>query len=320
MKKILSADIGATNSRFGYFELEGEDKPVLVKSEWFKTGDFSSFSDLVMNLRSGSFPIDPADSDVAVFAIAGPVEEGIRSSPPFISWGVDLAALKDSFNLKRAFLINDFVAQAYACRSRAAESAEKILSGTIIPDATAAVIGAGTALGQAALVPVGDRAFKAVPSEGGHASFPFESRQEDEYREFLKKERGDRYITYNIVVSGTGVSYLHQFLTGEKLTPAEIAAKLHHNSETLVWLSKFYGRACRNYALEVLAMGGVYIAGGVAARIRRLVKHEAFEAEFRSSMTLAHILEKIPVFLIDDEESGLWGAAMFGAQELAMQE
>ncbi len=318
MKKILSADIGATNSRFGYFELRESGRPELVRSEWFKTAEFPSFADLVLNLRSSGFPVDPAECDVVVFAIAGPVEDGMRSSPPFISWSVDLAMLEESVPLKKAYLINDFVAQAYACRSHAGETAEEVLSGTIVQNATAAVIGAGTALGQAALVPVGDRGFKAVPSEGGHASFPFESKREDEYRDFLVKQRGDRYITYNIVVSGMGVSYVHQFLTGEKLTPAQIAQKLDRNPETLLWLSKFYGRACRNYALEVLAMGGVYIAGGVAARIRGLVKHKAFESEFRSSMTLAHILEKIPVFLIDNEESGLWGAAFFGAQELTI--
>jgi glucokinase len=73
---------------------------------------------------------------------------------------------------------------------------------------------------------------------------------------------------------------------------------------------------CRNYALETLSLGGLYIAGGVAARNPELIQRTAFRKEFRSSDTLTHILEKIPVFLITDQNSGLWGAAQFGLQKL----
>jgi glucokinase len=73
---------------------------------------------------------------------------------------------------------------------------------------------------------------------------------------------------------------------------------------------------CRNYALETLSLGGLYIAGGVAARTPELITHEIFATEFRSSPTMSKILEKIPVFLITNEESGLWGAALLGLQTL----
>jgi glucokinase len=316
MKKILSADIGGTNSRFAYFEAGGENRLSLVKTQWFKTADFSSFVGLVDHLRRSGFPLHPEDADIAVFAVAGPVEGGTKSSPPFISWDVDLSSVKEHFGLKRGVLINDFVAQAYACRSPVAEAAEQVLQGTIMADAAVAVIGAGTALGKAALVPVGGRRFQAVPSEGGHANFPFVSEHEVKFGEFLRGRLGEEYITANIVVSGRGLSLIHEYLTGEKLHPDEIAARISHDSETLVWASRFYGRACRNYALEVLALGGVYIAGGVAARMPRLVTHEAFGAEFRSSGTMGHLLEKIPVFLLTNEESGLWGGAVLGLQEI----
>ena len=81
-------------------------------------------------------------------------------------------------------------------------------------------------------------------------------------------------------------------------------------------MARFYARACRNYALQVLARGGVYIAGGVAAKAPVLVTHPEFEAEFRRSPTMAHLLAKIPVFLNRNEESGLWGAALAGVQKL----
>jgi glucokinase len=317
MKNILSADIGGTHSRFAYFKWERGGRLALVKTVWFKTSDFSSLVQLLRHLKKSGLPLDPEDADVAVFAVAGPVEKRTRSSPPFISWDVDLTRLKKYFKVKRCLLINDFVAQAYACRSPVGESAEQILPGTIMPDAAFVVIGAGTALGKAALVPVGAGRFEAFPSEGGHANFPFVSKKESQFGEFLLRELGDEYITANMVVSGRGLSYTHKFLTGEELQPDEIAERISHDSETLIWASRFYGRVCRNYALEVLGLGGVYIAGGVAAKMPELVRHEAFAAEFRSSRTLGDLLKKIPVFLITNEESGLWGGAVLGLQEIA---
>lgn len=287
-----------------------------METRWLKTRDSASFGQLIENLKAGGFPFDPGQADIVVIAVAGPVEAGLRSSPPFIPWHIDVSEAQKDFGFKRCLLINDFVAQAFACRSPAAETAEQILPGQIVQDAAVAVIGAGTALGKAALVPDTAGGFRAVPSEGGHANFPFVSRREIEFQEFLLKELGEQYITANKIVSGKGLSYIHRFLTGEELTPREVTERFSQDSETLRWASRFYGRVCRNYALETLSLGGVYIAGGVAAKNPELVTHEAFATEFRSSPKLALLLEKIPVFLIKDENSGLWGAAVSGLQGL----
>jgi glucokinase len=130
------------------------------------------------------------------------------------------------------------------------------------------------------------------------------------------KERDEQYITGNTVVSGQGLSYLHQFLTGRKIEPSAVVQEFRNYPETLQWASRFYARACRNYVLETLAMAGLYITGGVAAKTPELVTHPAFEKEFRSSDTLAALLANIPVYLIRDENSGLWGGAMLALQKL----
>jgi len=270
MKNILTADIGATNSRFAHFTSDDNGNLTLVNTIWFQTGNVSSFEELILGLNRKSFSILPVRADVTVIAIAGPVERGIYSAPPFISWDIDISNAKIDYGCNKCLLINDFVAQAYI----------------------------------------------AIPSEGGHASFPFSSEKEFQYHEFLLKQLNQNYITANFVVSGRGLSYLHHFLSGRELKPEEVAVELSAETETLTWASRFYGRVCRNYALETLALGGVYIAGGVAAKIPQLLKHSAFEAEFRSSSTMSDILSNIPVFLITNEESGLWGAAFLGLQTI----
>jgi glucokinase len=316
VKHILTADIGATNSRFAHFDVDQKGKLSLVGTEWLKTQDSASFGNLVERLRGSDFSLGTERADIAVIAVACPVEGGVYCSPPYISWDIDLSTAQKELGLNRSLLINDFVAQAFACRSPIAEAAEQILPGHMIFDATVAVIGAGSNLGKAALVPDGSGGFIAVPSEGGHANFPFVSDREFEFQEFLLRELGEKYVTANSVVSGKGLSSVHRFLTGESLKPQEVAAKFTPNSETLAWAARFFGRACRNYALETLALGGLYISGGVAAKVPDLVTHEAFASEFRTSRTLSALLEKIPVYLNKNEESGLWGAAFLGLQEI----
>jgi glucokinase len=317
MIKILSADIGGTNSRFAYFTYDRDGGLTLTASMWFKTTDVDSFDDLIKRLVASDFPVKPNEVDIAVFAVAGPVEDNVYCSPPFISWDIDISDADRRYGLKSSFLINDFVAQAFACRSPIGETAQEILKGSIDYDSNVAVIGAGTALGKASLVRDSSGNYIAIPSEGGHATFPFVSESEFLFQEFMKRELGEEYITANYIVSGKGIQYIHRFLTGEKLDPEDIARCFTTGSETLEWAARFYGRVSRNYALEVLATGGVYVAGGVAAKAPILIRNEVFEKEFRSSVTMSDILSKIPVFLITNEESGLWGAALFGKQLLS---
>ena len=271
----------------------------------------------LLNRSDFSLPID--QSDIAVLAVAGPIINGVYSNPPNIPWDIDLSSGRNNFNLTRCFLINDFVAQAYACRSPIIQSAKQIIPGQIEPSAPLAVIGAGTGLGMAALVPDGDGGYVAVPSEGGHCVFPFESQAEFEFMQFVMDELSAPYVETEFIVSGRGLSLIHQYLTGKKLTPAEVSAAVAHDSETLEWAARYYGRVCRNYALQVLARGGVYIAGGVAAKMPLLVEHPEFERQFTHSKTMATMLQKIPVYLNTNEESGLWGAAFLATQKLKQQ-
>jgi len=316
MKKILAADIGGTSSRFASFTASAAGGLRLESSQWLRTGEAETFAHLLDQIRGSSLPLKPEEADIAVIAVAGPVTGGRFSAPPNISWEIDLDAAGERPAFRRAVLINDFIAQAFATRSPIVSSAEAVLGGEAVPEAPVAVIGAGTGLGHATLLPDGRGGCAAVPSEKGHAAFPMVTAREQEFQEFLCSELGETYARGDTVVSGRGMALLHRFLTGDDLTPEEVTSRLTPPSETLAWFARFYGRACRDYALTVLARGGVYIAGGLAARTPAIVRHEAFSGEFRSSPTMAELLAGIPVSLIADQESGLWGAAQYGLQTL----
>jgi len=315
-KSILAADIGGTSSRFCAFELSGDGVLSQGESTWLKTKDNASFDELLSNLSREKETLSPGRFDMCVFAVAGPVEEGIRCRPPNISWEIDLSQDTQSLGLKKFALINDFLAQAFACVSPVKKDADQILPGKQRSGAAIAVVGAGTGLGKAALIPDSLGRLIGMSSEGGHSNFAAESAKEFEFQEYLASKLGREYLVWDEVVSGRGLSAIHEFLTGDSLEPADVAKSFGEQSETLEWAARFYGRVCRNFALETLSMGGMFIAGGVAAKNPLLLRHSAFEKSFRTSPAHEAVLADIPVCLLDNEESGLWGAAFFGAQEL----
>jgi glucokinase len=311
--RILAADIGGTNARFGAFAAAGDGALSLLGACWLPTARSASFPDLVARLgREGGLPFAAAEADVAAVAIAGPVEEGSRSAPPNIAWDLDLARDAAALGLARWVLLNDFAAQAFACRTEVWDRAEPVLPGRPDPQGVRAVVGAGTGLGKAALAPDGRGGWLALSTEAGHGLFPLAGEEEFAFWRFLRQATGRSQVIGDMVCSGSGLSLLHRFLAGEERTPEEVAAGFGPGSATLEWFARFLGRACREFALQTVSLGGLVVAGGIAARNPQVVRHPAFAAEFRESETHAPLLARIPVRLSTDQDAGLWGAAWAG--------
>lgn len=315
--EILAADIGGSSSRFAFFELEGGGRLALRHRQQFRTSDARSFGHLLEMLRGSSFPLRPEAAGIAVIAVPGPVLEGTFCAPPFVGWSIDFSRATEEFGFRRWRLVNDFVAQAHATRSPASSGATVLLAGRPVADAAVAVVGAGTGLGQALLLPDGRGGHVAVPSEGGHAEFPFVGEEEQRLGAFLVERLGLDRVTATHVVSGSGLSNIHWHLTGRRLSPEEVTGELRPGTATLAWAARFYGRACKLYVLHGAAFGGLYIAGGVAVRSPALLTDPEFAPEFRTSATMGERLREVPVHLMADEDSGLWGAAELGRQLLA---
>jgi glucokinase len=316
-RHILAADIGGTNSRFAHFRITTSGELDLISHLWIQTAEALSFADLLQKLRGSNLQLDPPEADIVAIAAAGPIIEGVRVKAPLIPWEIDISHAARDYGFQRSILMNDFVAQAYSCISPIGKQAEIVFAGAAEPHSTIAVIGAGTGLGKAVIVPDDRDGFSVAPSEGAHACFPFVGEREFAFQRFLMNAHRTPYATYNHVVSGSGLTSIHAFLTGCYREPASVVEEFCRHPETLSWIAKFYGRACRDFALEALARGGLYIAGGLAARNPDIVQHDSFKEEFLDSETMKSVLGHVPVFLMRNQNSGLWGTAMKAARELA---
>jgi glucokinase len=323
MRHVLAADIGGTNARFAVFSL-GESffetfvgletrtcfpPPLeLERAVWLPTAELTDAASVMAAFRR-ALDIEP-DSAVAVaVAVAGPVDDGRRGS---LTNGDLRINLDDISATVPMIVLNDFLAQAYACASRPGQAARPVLT----PGGerrklggVRAVVGAGTGLG-AALLCESAGSFWALPSEVGHADFPFVGEEENRLQDFICRNTGLRRASGDVTLTGRGLTLLHYFLTGEKLSPREVSrTALRSDTPTLRWYSRLYGRFCRNVALAGLCAGGLWIAGGIAADNPLTVTSWNFAEEFFDVPHFGDFLRGMPILLMDDKNSGLWGAA-----------
>jgi glucokinase len=87
--------------------------------------------------------------------------------------------------------------------------------------------------------------------------------------------------------------------------------------ETMKIFSAAYGAEAGNIALKVLAIGGIYLGGGIAPKILQTLRNGAFMQAFLDKGRLSPLLQSIPVRVILDETCALLGAAAYAEARAA---
>jgi glucokinase len=261
----------------------------------------------------------------AAFGIAGPVISGGVTTPN-LPWHMSAEDLARKLGLARVRLVNDLVANAYGISSLGTEQLYVLNKGEPDEDGNLALISAGTGCGMTFLVNEGGRTFP-IGSEGGHVDFAPRSAIEIGLLEHLRKRFGR--VSYDRVLSGPGLFNIYSFLRDSQYAEepewlaAEIAsgdpgaaisrAALDCRSElamkALDVFASLYGAMAGNLALMVLATRGIFIGGGIAPKILKKLEDGAFLEAFRQKGRLMPVLEKIPVRVILEPKTALYGAA-----------
>ena len=318
---LLSADVGGTKTLIGVF-VPGQPRPEPRIVREYATLDFDSLDDLVTTFldETGATGIR-----AVTFGVAGPVS-GLVARMVNVPWVADLAPVGERLGCPVA-LLNDLEAMAHAVPVLEPDELATLQEGITVPTGNAALIAAGTGLGEALLHNLDGR-FVPSASEGGHADFAARTPRELAFVADLTESLGR--VDHDRVISGPGLVNIFRFthraracevvdLRDDAATlPARISdsglgRKCPACVEALEMLIDAYGAEAGNLALRSVATAGVYLGGGIAPKLLQALESGRFMTAFRAKEPLADLLSTIPVRVILNPSAGLLGAATYAA-------
>ncbi|WP_309738922.1 glucokinase [Chamaesiphon sp. OTE_20_metabat_361] len=273
--------------------------------------------------------------DAACLAIAGAVIDG-SSYLPNLDWHLNAAKLAQALQIPNLTLINDFTAIGYGITQLQPADLHTLQTGQPRDRAPIAIIGAGTGLGQGFLIHNGTD-YQVIATEGGHTDFAARSIQEFELYQYICRRKQIDRVSNERVLSGAGIITIYQFLrdTGDLSENTDIAnvvqrwesqpetaadpagiisaqaiAKTDPLAQaTMQMFGSIYGAESGNLALKTLPYGGLFIAGGIAAKNLPLITDGTFMAAFNHKGRISDLLTNIPVQIVLEPQVGLLGAA-----------
>jgi len=349
---ILAGDIGGTKTLLALYDWKDQRvEPIRQESYW--SADYGSLEEVLTEFleeesesiteiesedkpteseESKTFPDSPSSPTLtgACFGVAGPVLNNICRTTN-LPWVIDGQKIAQHLQIKNARLLNDLEVTAYGLMEVNPDELESLNpSAPAQTSGTRALIAAGTGLGEAILFWEGKR-YHVCPSEGGHSNFAPNSDIEIELLRYLRTSY--LHVSYDRVLSGPGLHTIYQFLrdtqkneptwfaerlpTGDPaalIAEAALTGKPEICAQTLKLFSSIYGAEAANLALKTLAIGGIYLGGGIAPKILPILRDGTFMKAFVDKGRYKRLMNKIPVHIILNPHTALLGAASVAAQ------
>jgi glucokinase len=322
--QILVGDIGGTKTGLALAAPAGERIELSAQTR-YPSSNFACLGDIIARYLEET----GARVETAALAVAGPVRDG-RSRTTNLPWEIDAGELEDRVGLRRVALLNDLEAVAWGIPALADTDLAVLQPGAADARGNACVVAAGTGLGQAGLFWDG-QGHRPFATEGGHCSFAATT---DSREIGLLVHLTERYghVSWERLVSGMGIGNIYGFLAEQATTAhADAVAKALADGGDLAGavamtaaagacpicvdamdlFARLYGREAGNVALKHMALGGVYLGGGIAPKNLDLLQRGGFIAAFRDKGRMAGLMEQMPVHVILDPHTPLRGAARF---------
>ncbi len=343
MSTLLAGDIGGTKTLLSLYaatELE------LLAQERFASADWPDLAPMVLHfLDQNDARLQPRPA-AACFAVAGPVLGG-QAQLTNLAWSLNEGQLATDCALERVALVNDFAVLIHGLPHLGPGQVAQVRQGEALASQPVLVLGAGTGLGVAMGLPTAN-GLQALASEAAHGEFAPRSDDEWQLRQWLLDDLGLERLSIERVVSGTGLGHVarwllskepdaslhplaaqgHRWREGESgdagarndfpAAVAEAAAAGHPLAAKALalWLGA-YGSVTGDLALGCLARGGIWLAGGTAAKQLEGLRSSHFVEAFLAKGRLRPTLEPIPIRAILDPAIGSFSAACRARQLLA---
>jgi glucokinase len=319
---ILAGDVGATKTLLGLFRDEAAGL-VRLREHRYASAEHQSLEAVCAAFTAGEPRID-----AACLGVPGVVIDGAAEASN-LSWKMSEGVVARALGGAPVRLLNDLSAMAFGV-VHLDESGYRVLNRGALPAGRGNIvaIAAGTGLGEAALAWDG-ATFHVVASEGGHSSFAPQNDEQIELLRFLAREFG--HVSWERVLSGPGLTNIYRFVrsAASEPEPAWLARGLGSDdpaaaiseaamagrdgvcSHALTMFCAMYGSEAANLALKVLALGGVYLCGGIAPKILGWLERGDFMRAFRNKGRLGAMLGQIEVRVVTRLDTALLGAAHY---------
>jgi glucokinase len=332
---VLGVDVGGTNTNIAIAGIK-DSKPSLLFSLDFKTQELESIISPINETLTYADEKYDITVGLACLGVAGPVITRDSVELTNVKFNINRDELIKKTTLETISIINDFEALGYGLNLLDAKNKMDMFevrdrkNQVHPPFSTKALLGAGTGLGKSILIYDKNlEIYVPIPSEGGHGDFPPQNDFEMQLTESIKKSRiMSQPLTYEELLSGRGIENIYLFLKNSKQFETtdytdeidEVTEKVSLISkfkkidetckETFRLFTKFYARCAKNFVLDTMATGGLYIAGGIASKNKEIFKSEEFFDEFKNAYRRSEVLKEIPIYIVINYDISLSGACL----------
>ncbi|HEX4885765.1 MAG TPA: glucokinase [Casimicrobiaceae bacterium] len=308
--RVLAGDIGGTHARLALAHLDGA-RIAFDRREILAVREHAALDDALARFLGGEGP-----PERMCLAWAGPID-GPRARLTNGAWEVDADAIGARFGIARVALVNDFHAAAAGIDVLGPGDLAVLQPAPADPAGARLVIGAGTGLG-VAYVLRDAHGSRIVAGEGGHAAFAPQDDEQAALWHDLHRQLGR--VAAEHVLSGNGLVRLYRFCRrsagladGDAVRAVDVARRADAGDpaarHAMHLFCSIYGAVAGDHALACMATGGVYVAGGIAARNAARLADGAFVEAFSAKGGHRDVMARMPVWLVRDELLGLRGAA-----------
>lgn len=317
---LLVADIGGTHARLAWADTQGQ----LALQVWARVADHSGIDALLETVVSGI-----SQASAIVLAVAGRVDAQGRAHCANLPWQIDTLRLQARWHCP-VRVINDFHALALACTALHAGSGQVLVAGSAAPgsmqgdgppaDGPLLVIGPGTGLGAAIVLPSRDGPAQILPSEAGQMALAAHDARQAAVIAQLQLQRADAHVPVEAAVSGPGLLQLYRALcaldgvpgvlhTPETVSQAAIAGDDARAVQALELFCHWLGSFCGDLALASGAQR-IWLAGGIIPHMAGFLAHSRFAASLQAKGVMSALMTAVDVRWIEHGALGLRGAAL----------
>jgi glucokinase len=324
-----------------------EIEPIIMKADYKSTFQFKSLEFLLRDFIS-ELDNNQKPEVAVLGIPGPVEDNQLLTLPNIPHWDlVNGDELGEKLGIKKFIFLNDFVCNGYAVQTNLKENIDYIRLNNVTPidGGPKLMIGPGTGLGMGFLLKNRKNKYYTIgSSEGGGQDFSAKSEFLLKLRSFIRDEVGLGNVSLGKICSGRSLIPIYKFLhlygnekhqtferepiLGKKIdifkqykevdkvgainveiTTKGLSGECPLCRETLLLFIEIFAEIAGDLSLFTLPTNGVYLLGGITRIITPLILNNTiFMNHFRNKDHLWLLLQKFPIYLVQNKDIGLVGA------------